>query len=195
MQTGNQELHVGPASPGADAWRVGAPEPALRLPFEPSILSKGAEERLVLAEAPPTAEAAGVRLEPFVNPARQLRLLARFPEGAAPRVNGEPAPRLVVLAPGDTFRWAGGGSVRLTLYVRPAVGPPPAVALGKSCPVCRMPLAAGSICYTCICGVVMHCEPDSEAGLSCAPLSRECPVCKRPIVLAEGYVDPPSHED
>ncbi|MBP8260181.1 MAG: hypothetical protein KA118_11020 [Verrucomicrobia bacterium] len=195
MQTGNQELHVGPASPGEAARRAGAPEPALRVPFEPSILTKGAEDRLVLAEAPPTAEAAGVRIEPFVNPARQLRLLARFPEGAAPRVNGEPAPRLAVLAPGDIFRWAGGGSFRLALYVRPAVGLTPGAVIGKSCPVCRMPLAAGSTCYTCICGVAMHCERDSEAGLSCAPLSRECPVCRRPIVLAEGYIDPPVHED
>ena len=168
---------------------------ALRLPFRPTVLADDLPASPALVAPGRSGATPGVLVEPFFNPRKQLRLLAWFPEAADPQVNGEPAPRWVVLAPGDFFQWAPGHSFRVALFNKPQIGPPPVSVLGKSCPVCRVPFAATSTCVACLCGVVLHCEPDEKEGLQCAQMRRECPVCRRPIVLTEGYVNPPNHED
>ena len=137
----------------------------------------------------------GVMIEPVLNQSKQARLLARFPEASDPRVNGEAAPCWVVLAPGDVFTWSHGPSFRVALFNKPQVGPPPAHVIGKPCPVCRVPFSSAATTVACLCGIVLHCEPDAKEGLQCAQLRRECPVCKRSLVLTEGDVDALPDED
>jgi hypothetical protein len=115
---------------------------------------------------------------------------AHFPPGSAPRVNGEAAPSLVVLAPGDFFQTAPGFGFTVALFCHPQVGAPPAGVVGRPCPFCRVPFAATATTFTCGCGAVLHCEVDAQHGLQCAQMSQACPVCKRPIALEEGYVTP-----
>ena len=138
-----------------------------------------------------------VVVEPFISPRRQLRLFARFTRGTSALVNGEPAPRYAVLAPGDELHWAAGCACRLALFIRPQIGPPPRSALGKPCPVCRTPFVERTTCVTCVCGVTLHCEADAAEPLQCAQQARDCPICRRPIVLTPAYVgfDPAANEE
>jgi len=131
-----------------------------------------------------------VVLEPVRQQRGQLRLLARFWQAGAAQVNGEAAPSTVVLAPGDWFRCGAGPVVRVALFNRPQLGPPPASALGKPCPFCKVPFTTATTCLTCPCGVVVHCEPDEKDGLHCAQELRVCPVCKRTLSQDEAYVNP-----
>ena len=151
-------------------------------------------EGLTMVAATEPGHPDDLRVEPFYNRHHQIRLLAWFIETVSLTVNGVPAPRLMVLAPGDWFQWLPGLVVRVALFSRPRIGPPPPAFLGKECPVCRVPLTAGSQCYSCLCGVVFHYEMAVEGGLQCAQMLRECPVCQRPVVLAEGYINPPGYE-
>ncbi len=196
MQKANQELHLWPVNPDPRQLVADQSASVIRLPHAPALL--GDESPLNASPSWTRHSAAsplGVLVEPFFNQRKQLRLLAWFPAASAPQVNGEPAPRLVVLAPGDFFQWAPRHCCRIVLFNKPQIGAPPVPVLGKPCPICRVPFSPTSTCVTCVCGVVLHCEPDEKAGLQCAQMRRECPVCRRPIVLKEGYADPPSDED
>jgi len=151
----------------------------LPLTFSPS--------RLPPLANPPDDAGQAPLVEPFRNQHGQLRLFALFGSGHYPVVNGEPAPRVVVLKPGDHFSWGPGHpGFQVALYTRPALGPPPFSVLGKPCPVCRVPFQESSVCFHCSCGVAMHCEPDGAESLQCAVLRGSCPVCRRPV-LKEGY--------
>ena len=195
MQNANQEVHLWPVMVDHGPLLESALPSALRLPFGPTMLTDDVLASPSLRAPPRSAAAPGVLVESFFNPSKQLRLLAWFPAASVPQVNGAPAPHWVVLAPGDFFQWAPGLGFRVALFNKPHIGPPSATVLGKPCPVCRVPFAANSTCVTCICGIVLHCEPDDKEGLPCAQMRRECPVCQRSIVLTEGYVNPPSYED
>ncbi|HOC56185.1 MAG TPA: hypothetical protein PKI20_11235 [Verrucomicrobiota bacterium] len=131
-----------------------------------------------------------VVLEPVRQQRGHLRLLARFSQAGAAQVNGEPAPSTVVLAPGDWFRCGTGPVVRVALFNRPQLGPPPAAELGKPCLVCSVPFTTAATCLVCPCGLVLHCEPDERDGLQCAQLRRTCPRCGRTLALDESYVNP-----
>ena len=191
-----QEFHLWPEASGACEVRGAfALRSALCLPSGPSVLRDGSLYA-DFGAACHLGAAAAVLLEPILNQRRQLRLLASFSEQVFPSVNGEPAPRRVVLAAGDYFNWApGGGGFHVVLFNKPQIGPPSASVLGKPCPVCRVPFIVATRSVACLCGVVLHCEEDAKDGLQCAQLRRECPACKRPIVLTEGYVSPPNDED
>ncbi len=125
--------------------------------------------------------------EPLRSKRHQHRLLALFPRGCRPLVNGDPAPPIVVLSPGDRISWGQSKSFAVAVYHRPEIGPPPASSVGRPCPTCRVPLAADTRTLTCPCGVSLHCELDAKDGLQCARVSPNCPVCHRPLVLTEGY--------
>jgi hypothetical protein len=201
MQTTNQEMHLWPMAPASGPLAAGALPPALRLPFGPAVLTADSTTGLALVEPALAKPSPGVLVETFFNPRQQLRLLVGFPAASTPQANGEPAPRRFVLGPGDFFQWAPGRGFHVALFNKPQLGPPPASVLGKLCPVCRVPFAADSTCVACLCGVVLHCEgdekkgPDAEEVLRCAQERHECPVCRHPLVLTEGYVNPPGHED
>jgi len=194
MVNANQEIHLWPAAL-TPAPPPTAQPPPVRLPFAPAMLSRTTDAFALAPTPADQAAAPGVFVEPFVNARKQLRLLARFPEASIPQVNGEPAPRWIVLAPGDFFHWAPGFGFCVALFSKPQIGPPPASVLGRPCPVCRVPFADTTTTVTCLCGVVLHCEVDKAQGLQCAQIRRECPICKRAVVLTEGYVNAPSHED
>jgi hypothetical protein len=131
-----------------------------------------------------------------LNARKQFRLFVRFAEGASAAINGFPAPSFAVLAPGDFLRCASSATgYTVALFNKPQVGPPPETALGKPCPVCRVPFLAASSCVQCGCGAVLHCEENGPDSLQCARLRPECPVCGRSIVLTEGYAEPQSHEE
>lgn len=136
------------------------------------------------------ALSAPVVLEPVRQQQGQLRLLARFAQAGAAQVNGASAPSTVVLAPGDWFRCDAGPVVRVALFYRPQIGPPPAAVLGKPCPVCSVPFTPAATCLACPCGVVLHCERDAEKGLQCAQLRRTCPRCGRDLAQEAAYVSP-----
>jgi hypothetical protein len=192
-QAQQQEVHLLRVAWATGAPRQGDSPPPLRLGQLPTRI---AGERTVGPNDQNREDAGAVNdalLEPFLNTAKQMRILAVFPRAATVHVNGEPAPRRVVLAPGDQFQWLSSLIFQVALYSKPLIGPPPPSALGKLCPNCRVPFTAGTTCLTCVCGVVLHCEP-GEQGLQCAQMRRECPACKRPLALVEGYVNPPSHE-
>ena len=133
-------------------------------------------------------------VESFTTQNQQLRLFAKFPLETVVQVNGAPAPRVVVLAPGDFVQWNDKLAFYVLAYHKPQIGPPPASILGKLCPVCKLPFAPDTVCVACACGVHLHCVP-AEPGLRCAQWRRNCLVCARPLVLTEGYVNSPPHED
>ena len=194
----DQAIHLWPAPLGAVPQPVGGTiegaQSAIPLARAPAVLSPGPAGSLLLA--PSSSKPRDfVVVEPFFNQRKQLRLFAFFSDQVAPLVNGEPAPRLAVMSPGDSFQWATSIRVRVALFNNPRVGPPPELVLGKPCPVCRAAFAPTSITVSCQYGVVLHCDADEKEGLQCAQLRRECPVCKRPLALTEGYVNPPSDED
>jgi hypothetical protein len=177
----SQELHLlrqideplHSATPGS-----GLPIPApIRLAFAPRWLDCDAAN----------PEQVGVLLEPVLDQRKQLRLLALFPAKSAPVINGEPGLHFALLTPGDVFRWAEGAPYRLVLFNKPSIGAPPEAALGKPCPVCRVPFAASTTTVACQCGAVIHCEPDGPDALQCAQMSGTCPVCRRRLVLTQGY--------
>jgi hypothetical protein len=167
----------------------------LRLPFAPTVLGWSTDALAPAPAAAGQAAASGVEVEPFFNSRNQLRLLARFPAAADPQVNGVPASRWVVLVPGDFFQWTPGVGYHLVLFNKPRIGAPIPALRGKPCPVCRVPFVATATCVLCLCGIALHCETNAKDGLQCAQLRRECPACQRPIVLTEGYLDPPLHDD
>jgi hypothetical protein len=197
MSAPHQELCLWPVSPPSVRGAPGrcgplCPQP-LRLAFAPARLVSlpgGAH----LVSPPAGAPDSGVILEPFFA-RKQLRLFAAFTPRDLPMINGEPGPSLAVLSPGDCFQCATGYCFSVVLYARPQIGPPPAAVLGKPCPVCLLDFAAGATCYTCPCGVVLHCEADKPEALQCAQLRRECPVCGRQLILTEGYVNAPVEDE
>lgn len=186
----SQEIHLWPepAAAGGAAAPRWAP---LRMPAGVRHLAARPAGVLILAASAEAPEE-GVMVETYRNARQQLRLLARFPRATEPMVNGEPAPRRVVLKPGDAVQWFTGLVVHVTVFQHPQLGAPPAAQLGKPCPICRVPFAPGTTCYTCACGVVFHCEAGVGGGLQCAQWSKECPRCKRPVVLEEAYDYQPS---
>ena len=189
----NQELHLLPDARSVGPTELGATRPPLRNGPGPTQLpTEWLTPPSTVIRDP--ALTTGTVVEPFLNAANQLRLLAIFTKASAAQVNGEPAPRRFVLAPGDHVQWQPGRGFRVALFNKPQIGPPPASALAKPCPNCRVPFAADATCLICTCGTVLHCEPE-EQGLQCAQMRRECPACKRRLSLTEGYVNPPSNED
>jgi hypothetical protein len=192
MNDQKQEIHLWPAirSHGITADEL----PVLRLPNGPAVVTLAPLSCASGHEGVQRVAPGAVLVEPLVNQSKQLRLLARFPEEGPAVVNGEPAPSLVVLAPGDFFQCDSRPGFHIVLFSKPQIGPPAAAVLGKPCAVCRVPFAVDSICLVCLCGAVLHCEPETEDGLACARMRPDCPVCRRPLILTEGYVNPPSDE-
>jgi hypothetical protein len=209
MNLNTQEFHLCPTTMVPSAAAAAAPRLApVRLPGGVSLLTSGRNAAGTGIDVAPMSSVAGgtraqcrnrsstdATLEPFINSHRQPRILATFPANSRPHLNGEPAPRIVVLRAGDQIQWEEGVAFQVAIYNRPHLGPPPPALVNKPCPVCRVPLAAMSTCILCSCGVALHCEADEESGLQCAQLRRSCPVCTRPLALTEGYASPAPHED
>jgi hypothetical protein len=163
--------------------------PALTVPAKPAWLvsSPGMPPRLTRIK--PRKKAAAFLVEPVMQRS-QLRLLLICPQERRVRLNGIIAPRFVVLKEKDCIHMPSDVALHVTIFNRPCVGPVSTKFVGKECPICRVPFAAGVRSYTCACGAAMHCESDGTTDvLQCAQLcsGSGCPVCQKPVVLKQGY--------
>lgn len=198
---------VEPGGPRATA--AGAPAPdTLEVPEGVSFLVPGSGERPVLGAGP--APRGAFAIEPVWDAAHP-RLLLVGPPGSTAVVNGQPAPRVVLLDLRDQVAFARSPYVfHVTRYHPPCVGPAPEALAGRKCPICLERFTAGEPVYVCWnCRAAVHfAEPDPAAELHPAPgrqtprehlppASREeldciqrcvtCPSCDLEIALSEGF--------
>jgi hypothetical protein len=130
----------------------------------------------------------------MVEPVRrglQQQLVVVNPSGAKVRVNGMPAPRVAILGEKDQLQVGPACVLHVTIYNDVTVKPASEAAAGEPCPICRVPIDAGTTVYTCPgCGAYLHCEgeekPEGER-LECARTSTQCPTCELPIVWHQGF--------
>lgn len=113
------------------------------------------------------------------------------PTGQELRVNGVPAPPLVILHVRDQVQMGENYLLHLSLFRRPYIGPPAKEYTGSKCLVCRLPVAADTTIYICPnCSGALHCEGEEKSQqdrLECARLSSGCPRCGNPVIMTEGY--------
>jgi len=135
--------------------------------------------------------------EPLHSAGGFARMVVSCARNAVLRVNGSLAPRIVVVRERDAIQFNGCAPVYLAVYSTPPIGEVPQSAVGKECPVCRVPFIPGARVYVCTCGAVLHCEDDKgDDGLQCALMtSGGCMVCKHPLILKAGYANLPEEED
>lgn len=118
-------------------------------------------------------------------------LVMLCPEGGQVRVNGQLAPRVVLLREKDQFQVPGISFIfHVTLFHQSRLGLASPEHAGKECPVCRGHIEAATTVYTCPCGAVIHClgeERPPDERLECLKLSTDCPVCGTLVVLTRGY--------
>ena len=123
----------------------------------------------------------------------QPMLLLLSPGRQLPLINGLAAPPVALLHMKDEVLFCKSGSyaAHVTLFIRPRIGPPVEIHVGKKCPVCKTGIRQDSITYTChFCGQVLHCEsstPPHEDHLNCATICGNCPICLTPIQQEHGY--------
>ena len=155
-----------------------------------SYLDLASGERPVLRCGHTPIGDAACALEPVWDGALP-RLLMLSPCGLEALVNGQPAPRAVLLDVGDQVGIEGCSFVmHVTRYYKGQVGQAAEALMAKHCPICRSRFEAGKLVYSCWnCGTAMHFaeDGDGEEDMDCAQRSVECPVCHREVVLGGGY--------
>jgi hypothetical protein len=123
----------------------------------------------------------------------QPTLLLLSPGRKPPLINGLPAPPVALLHMKDEILFCKSCSyaAHVTLFIRPRIGPPFEINVGKKCPVCKTGIRPDSITYTChFCGQILHCEGTAHPNkdhLNCATICRNCPICLTPIQQTHGY--------
>jgi len=188
-ETSSQEFHLFVERP-ADGAAVAGLAPGelankLVVPAGVWCLQVTAEQGPQLLRLPPETMASAVLLEASFAHRPQPRLLALTPGVQILRVNGQPAPRLAVLTERDTFQVNDDWIFHVAIFNRPRIGPPGPELIGRPCPVCLVPFAAGAKVQLCHCGAAFHCE--EPGGLECIQMNAECQACGRPFVLTAGY--------
>jgi hypothetical protein len=133
---------------------------------------------------------AGV-LEPIRQENQRYLLFMSLAENES-RVNGAPAPRVAALQIRDQIRLDEDYVLHVSVYEQPYVGPPRDVHIGVECPLCRVPIAAGTtnVCECPNCDVVLHfegLEKVVDERLECARLTAECPRCGHAIRFEAGF--------
>jgi hypothetical protein len=140
-------------------------------------------------EHAPTSRGMAFALE-AVGSRGQDQLLLISPAGHAGRCNGQPLPRLALLAVKDQLQ-LGDHLLHVTLFHRPRLGPSPTDFVGRECPVCRLAITPETRIFICPhCETPLHCEGEDrpkDERLECVYLGSECPMCHRALVLQEGY--------
>ena len=131
-------------------------------------------------------------VQPFWNHSKPALLLLS-PGRQPPLINGLPAPPVALLHMKDevllckSCRYA----AHVTLFIRPRIGPPVDIDVGKNCPVCKTEFRPDAITYTChFCGQILHCDTAAHLDqdhLNCANFCSNCPICLTPIRLEDGY--------
>jgi hypothetical protein len=206
MTAATQQIHLWWRPPPAGRAEAAKPvevatkRAASTLPVPPGCgwLAVAPGETPAITREQPARPRPAVAIETIQSPRRQPRLILVTPPGLRTRVNGQAAPRFAVLKEKDHFQLPGTPVFHVMVFNQPPVGPAPVEAIGRECPVCRAPFAAGSVCYRCACGALMHCEDDSsEESLQCAKVraSSGCAACGRPLVLSAGYTYVPEAGD
>lgn len=158
----------------------------LPVPVSPAALVVGTEIRPQFVDHIGSAPSASLIVEQVFNARQQPRLLVLNSSGQPLQLNGQSAPRLAVLKEKDVFQLNGSALLHVTILNRPMIGSPRADRVDTECPVCRVPLVGDAACYTCPCGVALHCDSTPD-GLQCAQLRSECPRCGRHVNLKEGF--------
>ena len=179
-------LETSPA-PGAENQVIVIPRGVSRLRFD---VARG-----LCLEPASAGVAEGIVVEPLTHRRRDVVLLVTR-TGRTPRINGQPAPSVVVLTENDSLLLDGAASaLRLSRNAASFVGPVPADSVGRACPFCRVIFTPGTRVYRCSCGQALHFE-DPAAGedrLECAALAGECSSCGRPIAPGQSFI-PASQE-
>jgi hypothetical protein len=161
--------------------------PVLSVPAGVSYLTVAPGEAPRLEDSPPSS--GGLALE-AVGSRGQDHLLIVSPADHPGRCNGQPLPRLALLAVKDQLQ-LGDFLLHVTLFHRPRLGPPPADFVGRECPVCRLAITPQTRIFICPhCDTPLHCEGEDrpkDERLECVYLGSECPTCHRALVLQEGY--------
>jgi hypothetical protein len=190
---GRQVFHllIEPVKPVPVAGRSSVPAGCIPLPPGPVALMTPARDLLELRPVAHSLQNTGsspVLLEAsYIEPGPWL-LLVNLGGRERVRVNGALVPRFFRLKEKDCVRVDGAPVFHISIFHRPVIGSPQGKAVGRECPVCRLPVEGSQVCYTCPCGAVMHCEEDPD-GLQCASLMTRagCPACRQPVVLEEGF--------
>ncbi len=157
----------------------------LPVPAKPTFLRHWPRRkpRLTVRRPGRAAIAAAVVLEPIVVNGKRHLLMLRG-AAAALHCNGRPAQPVTLLRERDEIR-LGDDTFFVTSVPQPTVGPPTAVEVGTTCPICLVQIAEDSRIYRCHnCAVTIHHEDENwgeEHRLECAELVSECPNCRKDI--------------
>ena len=173
------------ADPGATAvpLSVAVPQGATNL----TITDEGLA--VLVAEAPDDGSPSW-RVEALHHEA-QPQLLVVSTQQHRLTVNGQPAPVVTLLRPGDHVQTAAGGEFFLALYDEPRIGPPAPLSVGQECLLCRVRFEKTSTVYRCwYCDTHFHLE--GADGLDCGRVTSECLHCQKPVRLERGFSHYPS---
>lgn len=192
------EFHLLVAAPGGHLESDPSALEPLIVPQGVSSFACETPNAISLTSASARAFTHAFRLEPMLSRPNEPRLLLASPAACRARVNGLPAPRLILLAEGDRFHFDAGPAFRVALFHRPRLGPSPAELAGVPCPICTLALAEGDRCLVCPCGTPLHAAEDEsrEGALACAKMITHCPHCRHPVRLVPAYgeLSQPDHE-
>jgi hypothetical protein len=123
----------------------------------------------------------------------RLLLMNMNMRSAAPLVNGNLAPPVVLLTEGDEVLFGPGGGMvgHVSIFRNVVIGPPPEKIVGELCPICLKPLAASSRVYVCqTCQSGYHFESKELTGgeqLTCARAGLKCSVCNSAFKFNDGF--------
>ena len=205
LRSGSIEFHLeceGAACPTGDdfLWQKNGPDDADPHAARPDVLgvpssgvsfltSSDDEDRhpRLTLEVP---QGPAVVLETATFGGRPVLAAVRGPDDES-RVNATFMPRPALLGPGDCLQLPNGPVLRVRMFARPEIGPPPDELVGKPCAYCRTPIVGDTTVWVCHhCRAALHCEdagpPDRR--LQCARLTPVCPSCTHPVLLQEGYI-------
>lgn len=168
------------SAPGSSSAGSSAPDwPTLVLPAGLAHLCLDQRPVALVASAPRGPAITFEVLDGRPNP----RVVALCPADRQLRLNGRPAPPLVLLRIGDELQLEG-LSLHLTEFLGGGAELLPAHREGAPCGLCRQPISATTPVIICTCNEVLHLE--EAPGLDCAAQG-DCPTCERPLQLEGGW--------
>lgn len=162
----------------------------ISIPHGVSIFAAQSDAAPRLEAAAGTTATQGIVFETLRAGARDV-LLMHTPPGLSARVNGQPAPRVLMLEIRDQLQ-IGDELLHVTRFRRLRATPPGDELIGRVCGVCRLKIHANTRVIVHDCGAPLHLEPDTvpeHERLECARIG--CPNCREPVEFSEGFVYEP----
>lgn len=96
------------------------------------------------------------------------------------RLNGVPAPLLVVARDGDQVRFGDGLALQVRAVRRSPVGGAAELeVVGQICPVCLAAVETADTIYRCVCGKVYHWNNADSSRLQCGFTAGHCLGCEQ----------------